>query len=108
MTTDREALVKQIDALLTRYHNNVAEWLRAEYPRAEALRAERESLKGQIFHIALTAQGGEQTADTVSVPREPTEEMLIAGNKAIASEFGNKRTVTAIYKTMLAAAKEGK
>ena len=85
---DREALVKRL-----------GRW--ADLPVPELAKDVREAI------AALTAQGGEQPADTVSVPREPTEAMI----NAFCSEWlkpvrGDR--IHRIYKAMLTAAKEGK
>lgn len=62
-------------------------------------------LQGNLLRI------DEQTADTVSVPREPTEAMLRDGAAAVRdfySENGPYPRVKAVWRAILAAAKEGK
>lgn len=72
---DREALVKR--ALATAGLSSEINM----QPIAELL--------GELI-AALSAQGGEQTADTVPVPREPTETMVNAGFAACSKQYRNK------------------
>ena len=98
--TDRDALVKllrDVKAALETHYMGLPKDVYPGPPTEIVMR----------IGAALTAQGGEQTADTVSVPREPTEAMI----NAFCSEWlkpvrGDR--IHRIYKAMLTAAKEGK
>lgn len=119
MTTDREAL------LPCPFCGGRAEIQRGAYTKyvlclkcavmGPNLAADDELIAAWNRRAALTAQGGEQSADTVSVPREPTEAMMRAMHKAD-NDYSNNRfhghghlsRAEFVYRAMLAAAKEEK
>lgn len=126
MTTDREALVKLLrEALPAVVHVQTLLYFNAHEPEDSPEIGAYKNLQLRI-EATLTAQGGEQTADTVNVSRELLEQLRQSHEECddcwyscpksgdCCNEFaGDECTCGADYfnakiDAMLAAAKEGK